>query len=426
MARAKIIFFTTTVILVCSLGFIATDIYQPSLPSLAHYFKDDGFKSILTLSVFMYGMAVSQIAIGILSDRFGRRSVLTLCFFFFSIASLGCFYADNLDSLLIFRFFQGMFASAGLTIGQAMVADTFDEQQTSKILSITVPLIAFSPAVAPLIGAYLDESYGWRANFIVLSAYSLFIICLIHSRWFPQEQSNETKKQPYTSTTGHMFSKENVQKLKQLISIKNIKHKMDGKMLRLLGYLIFAMNSNAIYFTFVSGSPLYLSQSGASAITIGLSVCIASVPYMISSFIGNYLRKTMAVSTILFTGLILGGLGGLLLVLFGHLNLIGFWPLLIPTLFTTFGNGLLMPISASGALSLYPHHTGLVSGILGTAQLVAAGTATYLVSLLQNGTLLPLGYQTMGIACLAAAYFLCVFKKAFILLPSIKNSSFTS
>mgnify|MGYP000870124550 CR=1 FL=1 len=106
-----------------ALGPLSTDLYLPSLPTLARVFASDVASVQLTLSVFLAGFACGQIVYGPLSDRYGRRPVLLGGLLMFCVGTLGCVFAHSIDRLILARFVQALGACAGPVIGRAVVRD---------------------------------------------------------------------------------------------------------------------------------------------------------------------------------------------------------------------------------------------------------------------------------------------------------------
>ncbi|APJ02968.1 multidrug effflux MFS transporter [Silvanigrella aquatica] len=382
------ILFVTSIIIICAIGFIGSDIYLPSLPAIAEFYNKDAIWSQSTMTVFLITMAIFQIFSGSLSDRFGRKRVLFICMIIFMLASVGCFFSSSIYELLFFRILQAIGACGGMSIGQAIVADLFNAQDMARILSITIPLVAFSPAIAPVLGGHIQTHFNWQSNFLVLAIYGGIIIFILMTPIIPNIKNKTIKNSTFDFAA----------------FLKIIFDK------RFFGYALFMMASNATYFSFVAACPFLLNKFGYSPATVGYAFCAASFPYMFASFLGRKLSFSMTSNQIIFTGIsvnIIGGLALLIMYLFNWQHLLA---LMIPVFIITIGNGLLMPFSSANAISLFPNNAGLVTGTLGSLQLTAAGIGTVAMGFVENGTLLPLGLFDFFVSLSAFLYFLIVFK----------------
>lgn len=392
---AQTFLFMTTIIIVAAVGFFASDIYLPSLPAIGLYFHESNLNVQLTMTVFLLTMAVCQVFIGALSDKLGRKKVLIFFTCLFILASYGCSQAHTLNELILYRVFQGMGAASGLCIGQAIVADLYGPVHSAKPLSIVIPLVAFSPAIAPILGGIIEEHSIWRNIFLFLSAYGVLMLILIALPIIP--------KLPVQKKI--LAQNELAPNWKESPIFKIIKDK------RFLGFALFMMNSNAIYFAFLSASPFLLKKFGYSPSEVGYAFCAASFPYMFASLIGRRLSVRYSHVQIIFLGLLMGALG--VACMFGFAA--SHWPnilsILIPVFLICIGSGLIMPFSSASAISLYPQNAGLITGTLATLQLCAAAFGTFMMGLLANGTLYPLSFFDLGVVSFTILYFIKVFGK---------------
>ena len=160
------------VIIMVILGFmllpLSTDMYLASLPGLRRYFDVSVPQAQLTLSVFVVGFAISQLAYGPLSDRFGRRPVLLGGILIFVLATLACLLAQNIEWLVVARFFQAMGACASTVIGRAIIRDIYGGAGAARALGYVLAGSAMAPIFGPMLGGALETTFGWRASFAVL------------------------------------------------------------------------------------------------------------------------------------------------------------------------------------------------------------------------------------------------------------------
>ena len=382
------IIFIACIIFICAIGFVASDIYLPSLPAIADYYHKEAFWAQSTMTVFLITMAIFQIFSGSLSDKFGRKKILFICMFIFIISSFGCYLSSSIYELIFFRILQAIGACGGMSIGQAIVADLFNPKEMGRILSITIPLVAFSPAIAPVLGGHIEIHFNWQTNFLLLVGYGIVIIVFLLSPIIPKLVVNNKRSSAFD--------------IKTFLSIL-----LDKKF---FGYALFMMASNATYFSFVAASPFLLKKFGYSPSAVGYALCAASFPYMLASFLGRKLSLRNSSLRIIFFGLFLNVFGGVVLIMMFFSSWHHMLALMIPVFIITIGNGLLMPFSSASAISLYPSNSGLVTGTLGSLQLTAAGLGTVAMGIIENGTLLPLGLLVLCISLFSIFYFIVVYK----------------
>ncbi len=382
------IFFVSLVIFIAAIGFVASDIYLPSLPSIASYFQAPASQVQLTMTTFLLSTAFSQVLIGALSDRYGRRLILAIAILVFMGASLGCYFAGSLSALIAFRALQGMGAACGLSIGYALIPDVCDEKLAAKTFSIVIPLVAFSPAIAPILGGYIEENLNWQSIFLVLFGYGAIVLILLISPIMPRPKKADKK-------------------VKKESSLPAVTTMLRDK--RFLGYTLFMMNSNALYFAFLAATPFVLSTFGNSPTEVGYAFCFASFPYMGASLLGRRLSSKLNNLQIIAIGLGFNFLGGLCMLGFAISHYPHMISILLPIFFITIGNGLLMPFSSAGAVALYPKNAGLVTGMMATLQLCAASASTFVIGLFSNKTFFPLSGLALIVVSFTIIYYVRVF-----------------
>lgn len=146
----------------------AVDMYLPAFTDLADDLGTSAASVQLTLTTFLIGLAVGQLFIGPLSDRYGRRTPLILATAITVVVTVVCALAPTIWLLIAMRFVQGVSASAGLVIGRAVGADRTEGAATAKLFTLFSAIGGIAPVLAPLLGGAL-VSFGWQAEFWALS-----------------------------------------------------------------------------------------------------------------------------------------------------------------------------------------------------------------------------------------------------------------
>ncbi|WP_323132680.1 MFS transporter, partial [Kineococcus indalonis] len=165
-----------------ALGAVNTDLYLPSLPQVARDLGSSASGAQLTITVVLVGMALGQLVVGPLSDRYGRRPPVVAGCALFVVASLLCLVAPTLPVLVGLRFLQGLGVAAGAVTGMAVVRDLFTGSTASRLMSRLVLVIGVAPLFAPTVGGALAGVAGWRAVFAVLAAAGAGVLLAVRLR----------------------------------------------------------------------------------------------------------------------------------------------------------------------------------------------------------------------------------------------------
>src|SRR5438067_3011142 len=162
-----------------AIGPLAIDMDLPALPALATGFKVDAARVQHTLSAYLLGLAVGQLAFGPIADRYGRKPPLLGGLVVFTLASAGCLLAGTMEHFVALRFAQALGGASGMVVIRAVIRDKFDEMQSARVLSLMMLVMGAAPILAPLAGGWLLINGSWHWIFAFLGAYTVLCICLV-------------------------------------------------------------------------------------------------------------------------------------------------------------------------------------------------------------------------------------------------------
>jgi len=168
--------FAASLACLAMLGPFAVDTYLPSFPDIANSLDTSIFNVQQTLAWYVLSFAIMNLWHGVLSDAIGRRPVVLMSLIVFTCASIGCSISTNWQMLSVFRILQGASAGAGVVVAHAIVRDCFDGAIAQKIVTQGALTFAIAPALAPVIGGYLTEAFGWRSVFVFLALFSVSLL----------------------------------------------------------------------------------------------------------------------------------------------------------------------------------------------------------------------------------------------------------
>lgn len=154
---------------------ISETIYTPSLPDISKALHVSNNEVQLTLSVYFAGFALGVFFLGWLSDIIGRRRAMLLGIVVYGVGSFLCFIASSIEFLLLSRFIQAFGASAGSVVTQTILRESVDGHKRHVMFAQISAVIAFTPAIGPLIGGFLDQMFGFKIVFLSLVVMSVGI-----------------------------------------------------------------------------------------------------------------------------------------------------------------------------------------------------------------------------------------------------------
>jgi DHA1 family bicyclomycin/chloramphenicol resistance-like MFS transporter len=154
-------------------GPFTIDTAFPSFHAIAEDFGLSKWAVQQTLTVYLLPLSIMSLVQGPASDALGRRPIILAGLCVYTLASVGCAFAPNFATLLIFRALQGTSAGVGMIVGRAVIRDLFEGPQAQKLLSLVTMLFAFAPAVAPVIGGWIHVTLGWHAVFGFMALFAL-------------------------------------------------------------------------------------------------------------------------------------------------------------------------------------------------------------------------------------------------------------
>jgi len=169
---------TVIAALLSMIGPFTIDAYLPSFPDIETEFGIGRALLSQSLGVYLLAFAVSTLLWGPLSDRIGRRRVILLSMAFYMLGSIGCALAPDADTFMLLRVLQGLAASGGFIASRAMIRDAHDAEAAHRAMSQVMLLFALAPAVAPVLGGWLHDQYGWRSVFWFLSAFGCVLLMM--------------------------------------------------------------------------------------------------------------------------------------------------------------------------------------------------------------------------------------------------------
>ena len=171
---------------------LATDTYLPAFAQMADDLDVSASSVQLTMTTFLVGVALGQLSIGVLSDRFGRRPLLLWGSVLALVASVCTVVAPALPFLLVARFFQGLGGAAGMVLGRAVISDRSRGITATRALSLVMAIQGIAPVVAPILGGALVDVIGWRGILAVVAGFTGLLVLMV-ALWVPESLPAERR-----------------------------------------------------------------------------------------------------------------------------------------------------------------------------------------------------------------------------------------
>lgn len=343
----------TTLVLLAATSTMTLNLIVPSLTNIAVDLDADYAVISLALGGYLATTALVEFSVGPLSDRIGRRPVLLAALSVFTVASLAGAVAQTAETFLAARMLQAGVIS-GYVLSLAIVRDTHDGAEVARLLGKIAMAMAIAPMLGPMVGSLLDATLGWRAIFLLYGAIGAALLCLV---WVDLGETLLAREDP-----------------------SERKRQGPGALLRQPLFWCYAACttfSTGAFYIFLAGAPPIAAQV-FDVPTAGLGVFVGSITagFMTGSFLGGRLSRRWSTATVMLAGRIVacaGLLTGMAVLASGIVV-----PLLYfgSTIFVGIGNGLTMPNSNAGAMSVLPRLAGSAAGFTGGMTLATGAVLT--------------------------------------------------
>jgi DHA1 family bicyclomycin/chloramphenicol resistance-like MFS transporter len=353
------------------IGSLSLNILVPALPNIAARLETDPANVQLTVSLYLVGLAFSQLLLGPLSDRFGRRPVILGGLILAAIASVFAIFAGTITGLILARVVQALGASTGQVVGRAIIRDLYDRERAASVLGLVTSAMVVFPMVSPLVGGILDTLFGWESIFVFIAIVSFTVLA------WAMAMLPETRPGAATISTPDHF----LMDLRALVSSP-----------RFVGYALMGALGSAPFYTFLGGGPyVVVTMMDRSSAEYGIWFALSSIGFMAGNFTASRLTMRYGIDRMILAGILVTIAGALIpavmCVIDGNLEPVAVF---LPQTLISYGNGLLLPTAIAGAVSIRPHVAGTASGITGFTQMAIGAIAVQIAGYAIAGAASPL------------------------------------
>jgi DHA1 family bicyclomycin/chloramphenicol resistance-like MFS transporter len=374
------------------LGPFTNNIMVPSLTSIATEMQT-GFGDAQTiLSIFMVGFAAGQLFVGPMSDRFGRKPVLTVSMALFVAASVLCAFAPDLYSLCAARLVQALGVSATLSVGRAIVRDSFESSQMAQIYAYVGTALALGPIVGPIFGGFIEVAAGWQSVFFFLSGVGVVMLLIVV---FMLRETNANLNRDATRPA----------KL-----IGNYATLLSTRLY--MGYVLCNAICYGGIFAFTSCSAyILIGLLKVPPDVFGALYAITVSAYGVGTLVASQITRRIGIQRMILIGGLIMTIFGEILVMLPMLGYFNIWTVVVPFAGFAFGTGFVFPSGQAGGISPYPKMAGAASSMLSCLQMSTAAVIGAVTARLLDGNMMPMAWAVFGMGpVLLLSFYLLVIR----------------
>jgi len=368
---------------------LSMDMYLPALPAVTRALHAPAATVQLTLTACLAGMALGQLVVGPMSDRWGRRRPLLTGLAVYVVATALCAVAPNVEFLVAFRLVQGLAGAAGIVIARAVVRDLYDGVAMARFFSTLMLVSGVAPIVAPLVGGQILRVTDWRGVFVVLTFVGAALAILVWTR-LPETLAPADR---HVGGTG-----EALRSMRRLLAD-----------LPFTGYMLTGGFAFAALFAYISASPFVVQEIyGASPQTFSLLFGLNSVGLVaVGQINGKLLVGRVSMDKVLGAGLavVVAAATALLLMATGVFGEVGLVPVATALFVLMSAMGVTLPNAQTLALMRTRRSAGSASALLGTSSFLIGAVASPLVGIAGEHTAVPMAVVQLVAALVAVACF---------------------
>jgi DHA1 family bicyclomycin/chloramphenicol resistance-like MFS transporter len=362
---------------------LSTDLYLPSMPSIAAGLGLDAGAVQATLSVYILGFAFTQLLAGPLSDRFGRRPVVLAGLLAYVAGSVLAMSAGSLGMLLAGRLLQSVGTCCTVVCARAIVRDRYDPATGARRLAQAMSWVALMPLAAPIAGGLLAAQFGWRAAFATMTAFALgaAVLCVRGLR--------ETNLAPAHDA------------MRPGPMIANY-----AGVLRSRTWLGFTLIGTAMYwglFSFLSeASFVFGGVHGMSPAAFGFAFAAVTTGFLLGTLSVRRVLPRLGVQRTIGVATGIAAVAGCTMLALALARIDHVAAVIVPQCLFVFGHGLSQSAWQAGSVAPFPRHAGAAAAMTGFVQNVVAACAGALIGRLHDGSALPMAGMVAAAGVAAA------------------------
>jgi MFS transporter, DHA1 family, multidrug resistance protein len=361
-------------------GTLATNILLPSLPQMAASLNVTTADVTSSITVFLAVFAIGQLAVGPISDRYGRRWPVLTGFAVFLAGSIWCGLATDLPSLLIGRVIQAAGACSTSVLSRAIARDLFSGAALGRAMALIMIAMAAAPGFSPLLGGALDHAFGWRSEFAFIGLFAAAGAIAYNAVLGETHRSTRIPLNPLAIAKNYIGL---IADRRFLVPAATVSLIMGG------------------LFSMFSAAPRILIEGlGFTPIQLGLFFAGTVMIVFAAGMLSTKLAPRFGLDRSIRGGLWLAATGSAAILLVSLFHP-GFLPFLAGMLVFLLGMGIVNPLGTAQALSPFGDKAGAASALLGFWQMMTAAIGVWLAATVSHAAMFALGLVLTVAALLA-------------------------
>ncbi|EKO3672525.1 multidrug efflux MFS transporter EmrD [Vibrio metschnikovii] len=370
---------TFLIAILAAVGQMTQTMYVPSIGHMAGEFlvSPSALQAVMACYLIPYGL--SQFAYGPLSDRLGRKPIIIVGLIIYIFGTLMALFAHQYHWFLAGSFIQGLGIGCGGAMCRTLTRDCFTGSKLHQANSLISMCLIFSPLIAPVLGGYLTEAFGWRSSYLFLSLFAIAVLITMLTSLVETLPKANRRKEPVMRSYQFVMSDHRFQ-----------------------GYLICLVATFAGLAVFEAAAGVLLGGVLALPATTVSLLFVTPIPgYLAGAWLSSVVAQKYSEKQALRVGLMAIFCGSMIVLIPGLFDQTTALTLIGGATVYFLGAGILFPAATTGALSPLPYHAGTGGAILGGMQNLGAGLATLTASLFPTTNQLPLGIIMLLMSMLA-------------------------
>lgn len=359
-------------------------LYLPSMPAMKIAMHTNNAHIQLTYSYFMLGMGLAIIFSGYLIRKSSYRQLLLINNFIFILATALIFFINNISIFLILRVLQGIGCSLGsVFIIMVIIREQYEKEASIRVFSFLLSALALVPIVAPFIGGYIQDTYGWKGNFLILLFLSLGLML----------------------TTFLIFPKiKNKSKELQKSYIFYIKEYLNDK--HFFSHTVYSILIVNIIVSYNVASPFLLQNRLAiSASFFGWLAAFIGCMFSLGAFFNSSLIRKYNINFVVKFGLVISSIGVALFLICSYLTPYSVTAIVVPFAIATFGLAILYPNLTSYSYENIKEQAHIAASLFATLNIISNFITVYIVALIPEESPIFFAWVITSMQLLLLSYF---------------------